>query len=153
LGTVGDDSVSGLGSDDFVAGDPDLFGPGGNDTVSGNGGDDQVWGQSGDNVVFGGAGNDDVGATTGSNVVYGDEGDDKVSGGYPFDVYSDAIFGGAGNDIMDAYNTVAVADIVSCGTGDDLAYVDESDIVSDDCEAVVIGPEPDPDDLLYLTVP
>jgi len=153
LGTVGDDSVSGLGSGDFVTGDPDRFGPGGNDAVSGDEGDDQVYGTGGDDRVFGGSGNDDIAGTTGSDVVYGDDGDDKVSGGYPFDLSSDSIFGGAGNDIMDAYNTVAVADFVSCGTGDDLAYVDESDVVSDDCEAVVIGPEPDSDDLQFLTAP
>ena len=153
IGGGGVDSISGLGDDDFLGGDPLRFGPGGGDFMEGGPGDDAVWGTNGDDLVHGGTGNDDIGGTVGSDAVYGDDGDDKVSSSYPLDLFSDSIFGGAGNDLMDAFNTVAVADVVSCGTGDDLAYVDELDVVSDDCEAVVIGPEPDPDDLEFLTAP
>ena len=152
-GTETADSITGLGADDFLLGEPTRFGPGSDDFVSGGPGDDQVYGAVGDDSVSGGPGGDDIAGTVGNDSVYGD-GDDRASGGYPFDTSADAIFGGAGDDVMDSYNTSpVVGDTVDCGTGNDLAYVNELDFVSNNCEAVVIGPEPDPDDQEFLTAP
>ncbi len=153
-GTETADSITGLGADDFLLGEPTRFGPGGDDSVSGGPGGDQAYGAVGDDSVSGGPGDDDIAGTVGNDAVYGGDGDGRVSGGYPFDTFSDAIFGNGGDDVMDSYNTSPVAgDTVDCGTGNDLAYVDESDVVSNNCEAVVIGPEPDSDDLKFLTAP
>jgi Ca2+-binding RTX toxin-like protein len=150
-GTEAADSITGLGADDFLLGEPTLFGPGSDDFISGGSGDDKAYGNVGDDFVSGGPGDDDIAGTVGHDRVYGDDGDDKVSGGYPFDPLSDAIFGGAGDDIMDAYNSPAVADTVDCGPGNDLVYRDAADTIFIDCEASILGPEPDPDDLQFLT--
>ena len=146
-GSTGGDTIWGLGDRDFLAGDPSLFGPGGSDVVFGGLGDDEAYGRSGSDVVSGGPGNDEVSGTLGSDVVSGDVGDDIVDGGPPFDAFGDAIYGGPGNDIMDAYKRPAVVDIVVCGPGIDIVYTDGRDIISADCEAVVLGPHPDPWDL------
>lgn len=60
-----------------------------------------------------------------------------------FDAASDEISGGPGYDTMDAFNDPAASDAVHCGPGDDVAYVDGTDLVSDDCEKIVLGPHPD----------
>src|SRR5829696_1213963 len=97
-GTVGADSIDGLGENDLLAGDPSLFGPGGNDTVHGGPGDDGVYGRGGDDRVSGGPGNDDTSGTLGADVVSGDEGDDIVDDGPFFEYSVDEISGGPGND-------------------------------------------------------
>jgi Ca2+-binding RTX toxin-like protein len=51
-GPVDDDSITGLGGDDFLVGDSTPYGPGGNDFVSGDDGDDRVYGASGDDLVY-----------------------------------------------------------------------------------------------------
>jgi Ca2+-binding RTX toxin-like protein len=142
-GPVYDDSITGLGSDDFLVGDPTPYGPGGNDFVSGDDGDDRVYGASGDDSVSGGSGDDHVSGSLGSDIVYGDDGDDNVSEGPPFDTATDIVYGGAGDDLMDVFNDTPSMDIIYCGPGDDLVYTDGADILVD-CEESILGPEPDP---------
>lgn len=142
-GPVDDDSVTGLGGDDFLVGDPTPYGPGGNDFMSGDDGDDRVYGASGDDNVSGGQGDDHVSGSLGSDIVDGGDGNDNVSDGPPFDTGTDIAFGGAGDDLMDAYNDPPLTDTIYCGTGDDLVYTDGLDILVD-CEAFILGPEPDP---------
>jgi Ca2+-binding RTX toxin-like protein len=142
-GPVDDDSITGLGGDDFLVGDPTPYGPGGNDFMSGGDGDDRAYGASGDDFVSGGPGDDHVSGSLGSDIVSGGDGNDNVSEGPPFDTDTDIIFGGAGDDIMDAYNDFPLTDIVYCGPGNDLVYTDGLDHLVG-CEAVVLGPEPDP---------
>jgi Ca2+-binding RTX toxin-like protein len=142
-GPVDNDSITGLGGDDFLVGDPTPYGPGGNDVMSGGPGDDRVYGASGDDSVSGGPGDDDISGSLGSDIVSGGDGDDNVSDGPPFDTVTDTAFGGAGDDIMDAYNDPPLMDIVNCGTGDDLVYTDGADHLVD-CEAFILGPEPGP---------
>ena len=146
-GTVGADSIDGLGENDLLAGDPSLFGPGGNDTVHGGPGDDGVYGRGGDDRVSGGPGNDDTSGTLGADVVSGDEGDDIVDDGPFFEYSVDEISGGPGNDTMGAYNRPAFPDVVECGAGEDRAYTDGSDLIAGDCEELVVGPHPQPWDL------
>ena len=128
--------------EDFLLGGPTPYGPGGDDFVS-SGDDDEAYGASGDDHVSGGDGDDDISGTLGSDIVSGGDGDDIVSEGPPFDTSTDIVFGGAGDDVMDAYNEPAHMDIIYCGSGDDLVYTDGVDLLVD-CEASVLGPEPDP---------
>ncbi len=147
-GPVDNDSISGLGDDDFLVGDPTNYGAGGNDFMSGGDGDDRVYGTSGDDYVSGGDGDDDISGSLGSDIVSGGDGDDNVSDGPPFDTGTDVAFGGAGDDIMDAYNDPALMDIIYCGPGDDLVYTDGMDRLVD-CESSILGQEPDPWDLRH----
>jgi len=55
--------------------------------------------------------------------------------------------------MVDTYNDPAVADFASCGSGNDIAYADETDTVDDDCEKVIRGPEPTSDDLIAFPLP
>ncbi|MDQ4127009.1 MAG: hypothetical protein M3151_03515, partial [Actinomycetota bacterium] len=153
VGTVDDDRISGLGSGDYIQDAPTDYGPSGNDSVSGGGGDDSVHGERGNDSVSGGPGDEDVSGGLGSDVVSGDDGDDHVDEGPPFDASHDRVYGGAGNDVVDTYNNPAVADLSSCGLGNDIAYADEKDIVANDCEKIVRGPEPTSDDLIAFARP
>ncbi len=153
VGTVDDDRISGLGSDDYIQDAPTDDGPSGNDSVSGGGGDDSVHGERGNDSVSGGPGDEDVSGGLGSDVVSGDDGHDHVDEGPPFDTSHDKVYGGAGNDVVDTYNDPAVADLSSCGPGNDIAYADEKDIVANDCEKIVRGPEPTSDDLIAFPKP
>jgi Ca2+-binding RTX toxin-like protein len=147
-GPVDNDSITGLGGNDFLVGDPTPYGAGGDDLVSGGAGDDRAYGASGDDSVSGGTGNDDISGSLGSDVVAGGDGDDNVSEGPPFDASTDVVFGGAGDDLIDAFNEPPFMDIVNCGPGDDLVYADGLDNLVG-CEEVILGPEPDPWDQIH----
>lgn len=149
VGGAGGDSVNGLEGEDFLAGDPTFFGPGGDDSLAGGPGRDQVYGRGGDDAVSGGPGNDEISGTLGADAVSGGDGDDLVDDGPHFDAAADEISGGAGDDAMDAFNDPARADFVACGSGDDTAYTDGTDVIADDCEEIVSGPHPDPWDLKF----
>jgi hypothetical protein len=88
VGTAGDDSISGTGSNDVVVargGDDDVWGSGGSDIICGGKGDDRLEGAGGDDHLLGNAGED---------VLQGDLGDDRLEGGYARDYLN----GGAGDD-------------------------------------------------------
>ena len=153
VGTVDDDQISGVSSDDYIQDAPTDDGPSGNDSVSGGEGDDSIHGERGNDSVFGGSGDEDVSGGLGSDVVFGDDGDDHVDEGPPFDASHDKVYGGAGNDVVDTFNNPAVADLSSRGPGNDIAYADEKDIVANDCEKIVRGPEPTSDDLIAFPRP
>jgi len=59
-----------------------------------------------------------------------------VDDGPHFDAAADEISGGTGDDVMDAFNDPAGADVVFCGSGDDLVYTDGKDEISDNCEKI-----------------
>jgi hypothetical protein len=65
-------------------------------------------------------------------------GRDRVFGGRD----SDQLYGGGGNDTMNAKD--GYEDAVNCGTGTDTAYVDELDVVNEDCENVFGANPPKP---------
>jgi hypothetical protein len=46
--------------------------------------------------------------------------------------------GGCGDDLLDAVNEPAARDIISCGSDEDVAWVDKRDLVSEDCETVEV---------------
>jgi Ca2+-binding RTX toxin-like protein len=50
----------------------------------------------------------------------------------------DTLSGGGGDDTISTFNGPAARDIISCGAGRDIAYVDRKDIVGDDCDRVEV---------------
>jgi CSLREA domain-containing protein len=139
FGGTGKDDLEGGPDDDYAAGDPD------DDVVRGNDGRDDVRGQHGDDRVFGGPGGD--------KRVTGGAGDDHVDGGAGNDSLikgdggNDVIVLGSGKDFVHAgggRDTIKAADgeadEIICGAGDDVAFVDEFDVVMRDCNVVhVVG--------------
>jgi Ca2+-binding RTX toxin-like protein len=100
----------------------------GNDTQHGNGGDDRIFANQGADTTFGGEGNDRLFALSqrdldreGVDKVYGEGGDDRIR------------------------TRDGEADIVNCGDGNDVAQLDDLDIIEDatqqapngSCERVV----------------
>ncbi len=73
-----------------------IYGGGGNDTVTGGDEPDAVWGQAGNDVINGGGGNDSLYGMTGSDTLIGGAGDDYLSGGQG----RDSLEGDAGNDTL-----------------------------------------------------
>jgi hypothetical protein len=70
--------------------------------------------------------------TAGADVLRGGAGNDWLSGGAGRDVLS----GGAGNDALDAVD--GARDVVRCGPGYDQVTADRLDVVSRDCESVIV---------------
>jgi Ca2+-binding RTX toxin-like protein len=106
-GTFGKDNLTGTPQLDRI------YGLGAEDTISGLGGNDDCYGGSGKDQVSCGGGND------------------RIDGGFGFD----RLFGGPGNDTISAAD--GFEDNVNCSTGDDdTAYVDNQDIVKQNCENI-----------------
>ncbi len=134
-------AVTKIGTDD-----PDfLTGTKGSDVLSGRGGSDGIEGRAGKDVISGGPGDDnpvssraigDLDGGHGADIISGGAGDDSLYDGG--DSAEDILNGGDGNDFIMSlpFNRPAARDIVSCGAGKDLAWVDRKDIVSDDCERI-----------------
>jgi Ca2+-binding RTX toxin-like protein len=129
----GPDDVRALGGPDNVVG-----GPGGDEADGGPGGD----------RISGGDGDDQKG--TGMNTgLLGNGGSDRVLGGPEADDVTggageDGMFGGDGNDILDSFDQER-DNVVDCGPGRDIAYVDQKDRnakIIEDCEQVQRGSAP-----------
>jgi Ca2+-binding RTX toxin-like protein len=83
-----------------------------------------------------GGGSDTIDGRPGQDVISGGRGGDILLDG-PFREFAvDTLKGGRGNDFLHAENRPAALDLVSCGAGRDIAWVDRKDIVSDDCERI-----------------
>ncbi len=141
----------GRGADRVIGGDgfDRLHGGADSDRVHGNGGRDLISGGTGDDVLRGNDGNDGIFANRGVDEVFGGSGDDElwamaradVSG--PGDVVGDTVHGEAGND--DIRTRDGEADKVDCGAGNDIARLDQVDVITDatagnpngSCERVV----------------
>jgi Ca2+-binding RTX toxin-like protein len=104
FGLGGNDTISLDESNGALPG-ADLFGGGGNDTLTGGSGADQLFGEAGndtllgkggDDLLFGGAGNDVLIGGTGNDQVFGQDGDDRMI--WNPGEGSDLFEGGAGND-------------------------------------------------------
>jgi Ca2+-binding RTX toxin-like protein len=72
-------------------------------------------------------------------LLYGDSGADFLNGGYGPDRLNggrgrDRLYGGPGADVLRARD--GTRDVVSCGSGRDVAVVDRRDRVSTNCETV-----------------
>jgi hypothetical protein len=91
-----------------------------NDRLVGTPSGDLLYGRAGNDLLLGGGGND---------VLYGGTGNDTLDGGKA----ADRLYAGPGNDVLRARD--GVRDVVDCGPGRDLAFVDRLDRVSG-CETV-----------------
>jgi len=92
----------------------------GNDTSSGGRGNDLVFANLGADVSSGGPGDDELWALARSDVPL--PGVDRLNGGSGRDVFR----------VRDGE-----ADVVNCGTGNDVVSADRLDVLSADCERVV----------------
>lgn len=88
-----------------------LFGGGGNDTLTGGSGNDGLFGQGGNDNLFGQGGND---------LLDGGAGGDFIAGG----AGNDTLYGGAGNDFLDGDQGT---DIAYLGAGNDVFRWDQGD--------------------------
>ena len=104
VGTAGPDTINGTPKADVIygkAGDDSLHGLGGNDVIYGGLGSDTIRGGDGNDVEYGGPGNDVLWAGRGA----------------------DALYGGAGDDVLHAVANDNQLDIVDCGPGHDVAWL------------------------------
>jgi len=127
-----------------------LIGTKGPDTLSGRGGSDGIEGRGGKDQISGGPGNDHffllgnrviaafLDGGPGADVISGGAGDDFLVDDPERDAAVDTLSGGDGHDVIFVHNIAASRDIVSCGSSVDLVRADTKDVVSDNCESVVI---------------
>ena len=111
----------------------------GNDTLSGGPGNDNIFGGPGNDRISGGRGNDILSGGRGNDVISGGPGNDTLSGGPGNDVIyggpgNNTIHGGPGTDTIHARD--GHRDVVDCGPGRDVAFVDPVDLVRG-CERVI----------------
>ena len=172
LGGAGNDRLRGDGGDDFLrggGGDDNLRGGAGADVYSGGPGSDLADYLNSEEAVKlsigdgaadgarrehddiradvenlrGGSGDDSLRGSAGENWLHGNAGNDRVRGG-PGD---DRLYGDAGSDSLDARDSSAYSDDVSCGTGGgDSALADAADRIGAGCEKVTkpLVPTPSP---------
>lgn len=123
FGTEGRDFLRGTNEPDV------LYGKGGPDGLVGRKANDVLHGGDGPDFVFGG-GDDDI--------MHGGNGRDFIGLGpqLELDGGSDTMYGGNGNDEFVSVEFRPRRDLVFCGGGRDRAFVDDLDLVADDCERV-----------------
>jgi Ca2+-binding RTX toxin-like protein len=126
LGNLGQDFINGNLGDDTIFGEGQLFGEGGNDTLTA--------GTTGPTTIRGGDGDDRIAAsvrttTTGlagaQNLLMGDAGADTIGSASP---EHDEIFGGDGDDSLSNTNSAArVGDLMDGGAGNDSVMAQDGD--------------------------
>ena len=112
-----------------------MYGGTGNDTSYGENGNDRMAGGTGDDGQDGGPGNDTIYANLGADVSVGGDGNDTlwalaradVTG--PGDMVGDTLDGGNGDDVLRTRD--GEADKVTCGAGNDKAFLDTADVITD----------------------
>jgi Ca2+-binding RTX toxin-like protein len=146
-GNSGNDTINGGDSADRI------FGGSGNDTDNGENGNDKMSGGTGNDTQSGGSGNDLIFANLGEDTTSGGEGNDRLWALARGDVHpgpngetdttADSLDGGPGNDSF--HTRDGEADRVTCGDGNDVAFLDVVDVITDataenpngSCEKVV----------------
>ncbi len=122
------------------------------DRIVGDGGDNRLVGTNGKDVILGSTGNDSIFGRGGADRLDGDNGRDDVHGGKGDDrlqsgLGQDELFGGPGDDFANAIDR-QLNDRIDCGTGEDVAGIDEDDtttpqggedIFAPNCEMVYIA--------------
>ena len=132
-----DNLLGGEGKDWVLAGNERRAG-GGDKNLDGGPGNDGVLGGNGSDDVVGGSGNDLVDGWRGSDDITGEGGTDLLFDGPFRETDKDTLSGGDGDDVFLVYNRPATRDVVTCGGGFDRVGADTKDVVSDDCERVVV---------------
>ena len=100
-GGAGNDDIDGSNGDDTLIGGPGddrIDGDGGDDLMIGGQGDDVITGGAGDDVIKGGGGADTLFGGIGSDVIRGGGGNDIINGGFG----GDLLVGGRGSDDLNA---------------------------------------------------
>jgi Ca2+-binding RTX toxin-like protein len=137
-GTSGADNLLGLGGNDEIFGgrgsDNLLGGPGKYTAVRGN----ELFPTGGDKNLVGGRGNDLVLVGQGADNSVGGAGNDLIVDGTLDEPSRDNVSCGSGKDAFLVDNKPAVKDVLTCGPGIDLALADRRDVVTADCEKVVV---------------
>lgn len=116
FGYGGNDNLTGNGGIDILRGNA------GNDTLHGKSGSDFLRGGEGNDVLYGDSGNDYLNGGLGDDTIYGGSGDDQVLG----QAGSDKLYGDSGNDVLsgrrndDTLEGGQGYDILSGGQGTDL---------------------------------
>ncbi len=82
----------------------------------------RLGGERGANKLVGTVGGDRIAGGAGADRIYGRDGADCLDGG----AGRDRVFGGGGDDSIQARD--GVADLVDCGSGEDVAVVDPKDV-------------------------
>ena len=109
----------------------DIRGTFGQDNLIGTNQLDRIYGLGAADTISGLAGNDDCYGGSGADEISCGSGMDRIDGGFGFD----DLFGGPNNDTISAAD--GFEDNVDCGTGNnDTAYVDNQDIVNNNCENI-----------------
>ena len=129
FGAAGNDTLRGGDSRDR------MHGGSGNDTSFGERGNDIMAGGTGDDGQDGGTGNDTIYANLGADVSVGGDGNDTlwalaradVTG--PGDMVGDTLDGGNGDDVLRTRD--GEADKITCGAGNDKAFLDTADVITD----------------------
>ncbi|MEQ1738789.1 MAG: calcium-binding protein [Methyloglobulus sp.] len=133
-GLGGNDTLYGRTGDDILYAGADndyLYGEDGNDTLDGGIGNDIFYGGNGNDILRGGDGIDSLNGDAGDDILDGGLGNDNLTGGAGSDTY---LFGrGAGQDAINNTDTsgaksdsiqfaadIAVTDIISSRTGNNL---------------------------------
>jgi Ca2+-binding RTX toxin-like protein len=98
------------------------FGP---DDLEGTDQADRIYGLGAADTIRGLQGNDDCYGGSGADTIGCGAGNDRIDGGFG----EDNLSGGPGDDTISAAD--GQEDRVSCGLGNDTAYVDELDVVVD----------------------
>jgi len=133
-----------------VAGDNQLYGEGGADTINGSSGADRIFGGEGEDIltgnggvdrIWGGDDNDTLYGSAGNDELYGDSGNDTLNGGDD----DDTLYGGSGLDTLngddgsDILHGELGVDTLNGGAGDDSLYGgDGDDILNGDAGSDVI---------------
>ncbi|NQV27476.1 MAG: hypothetical protein HQ518_24260 [Rhodopirellula sp.] len=125
VGNGGSDGGSDGGFDipaliDGGAGNDQLTGGSGNDTLIGGAGNDHLNGRGGDDVLIGGLGDDNLDGGSGNDALSGGDGDDGLDGGSGLDV----LIGGVGRDKLNGDNDSDLLIASSTVNEDDLAALD-----------------------------
>jgi hypothetical protein len=146
-GRAGNDCLQGQEGDDVLEagpGDDRAEGGRGDDPISGRGGDDALEGDRGADNVFGDRGDDSVGGGPGRDFLRGGAGRDELHGGRGGDYIEggrgrDTVRAGPGDDevVMSPFGRRGRADVVDCGSGDDVATVGPR-VETRNCEAVQV---------------
>jgi hypothetical protein len=105
--------------------------PGGN-YCQGGSGNDTIWGTNTPDRMGGNGGNDTLYGKPASDVLRGGAGEDTLRGG----TGKDRFYGGTERDEIHAVD--GAADLINCGDGEDIAFVEKVDAVSEDCEIIAL---------------
>jgi len=108
FGQAGNDTIT-LDESNGALPAAQLFGGGGNDTLTGGSGNDLLFGQAGNDILLGKGGSDQLFGGAGNDTLTGGDGDDQM-------------FGEAGNDLM-IWNPGDDSDLMEGGDGNDTAQV------------------------------